>query len=82
MPSGAEIVTMSAMAKKRKPPEPDEQPGNVPLSRKNTRYLAVPADLYDRLDKYRASKSDEDDDKSMSWAARHALRRFLESVGF
>jgi len=73
---------MSIMTRKRKKAESDEQQGGAPHSRKNTKYLGVPADLYEALDRYRVSKSDEDDEKSMSWAGRHALRKFLESVGF
>jgi len=75
---------MSTMTRKRKKDADDQPSEPLPpsLSRKNTKYIGIPAEMYEALDRYRLSKSDEDEEKSMSWAGRHAVRKFLESVGF
>lgn len=51
-------------------------------SRAKTRYIAVPEELHDALAAFAESRSDEDEKKSISWAARVALRKFLTSEGF
>ena len=50
-------------------------------SREKTRYVALPLDLYAVLEQFARSRSDEDDQKSVSWAARVAVRRFLTGEG-
>jgi hypothetical protein len=80
------------MAKKKKPdavnPPPDpvpEQPMKKrPPSREKLRYVALPLDLHQFLKDYADSKSNEDDKRSVNWAARVAIRRFrriLEEAG-
>lgn len=85
---------MGVMAKK--PPSPDQpedastgsaQPSDGeqkkrPLSRENTRYLALPVKLYELLEQYAADQSDEDTKRSISWAGRKAVRKFLEEEGY
>lgn len=51
-------------------------------SRENTRYLAVPRAIYEALERYARSRSDEDEAKSVSWAGRVAIRKFLTAEGF
>jgi hypothetical protein len=61
---------------------PDEgKPKKRYPSREKTRYVALPRDLYAVLEQYAKSRSDEDDQKSVSWAARVAVRRFLSGEG-
>jgi hypothetical protein len=79
---------MPAMAKRKKKPD-DAVPEPIDPgagkkrypSREKTRYVALPLDLYEVLEKYAKSRSDEDDQKSVSWAARVAVRRFLTGEG-
>lgn len=66
---------MAVMAKERKPKKPR------PPSRENTRYVAIPLGMYNGLAAYAKSRSDADDTKSVSWAGRVAIRRFLVENG-
>lgn len=70
---------MKFMGKEKKPE--GQEPKRYP-SRENVKYLAVPAELYEALARFAKSKSDEDDKKSVSWAGRVALRKFLTQEGF
>lgn len=80
------------MARKRKQPEPPEDepiaaeassspPKRYP-SRDRTKYLAVPASLYEMVKAYAEAQSDEDGKKSISWAARRLLRLGAAAEGF
>lgn len=73
------------MSKKKPPADeqpPDKKGGKKQYpSRANTKYLAVPKRYYEALEKYAAEHSDEDDEKSVSWAARVAIRAFLTEAG-
>jgi hypothetical protein len=51
-------------------------------SREHIRYVALPLELHQALERYAESRSDEDDKKSVSWAARVAVRRSLTDQGF
>jgi hypothetical protein len=86
-PYQEELDSMSPTVAKKKPkPEPPTPPETEPPkrypSRENVRYLGLPADLYAALERYARSKSDEDDSKSVSWAGRRAVRKFLVDEGF
>lgn len=76
---------MKAMAKKKpKPDQPSEVGGSEKKrypSREKTKYVAIPKALYEALESYAKSRSDEDDTKSISWAARVAIRNFLQEAG-
>lgn len=50
-------------------------------SRKKTRYLAVPVHLYQAVEAYAKEHSRQDDEKSISWAARQLLRKALTDLG-
>jgi hypothetical protein len=50
-------------------------------SRANIQYVAIPLRFHDAPAEYARQHSDEDDEKSVSWAARVALRRFLTAEG-
>jgi hypothetical protein len=74
---------MATMAKKggkpagEGPKESDPAGGKRPPSREKLRYVALPLDLHAALVEYAADHSDEDDDKSISWAARVLLKKAL-----
>lgn len=71
---------MLGMAKKR--PTGSDQPGKKRYpSRENTKYVAIPLELHEALQAYADSRSDEDDKKSVTWAARVAIRKFLTDIG-
>jgi hypothetical protein len=77
---------MSAVAKKKKPAESDPNPPGGPgkrryPSREKVKYIAIPAEMHAALEKYALSRSDEDDQKSINWAGRVAIRRFLTQEG-
>ena len=75
---GDEEATMVDVAKRKKPDQPESSPApERPPSRENTRYIAIPLDLYEALQRFAESRSDEDDKKSISWAGRVAIRKFL-----
>jgi predicted Zn-dependent protease len=76
----AEDGTMSGVAKKTPKQPTDDEPKRYP-SRDKVRYVAIPLELHEALDKYAKDNSDEDNVKSISWAARVAIRRFLRSEG-
>ncbi len=70
---------MGLMAKKKNPPEPTPDPPEPSKrypSRDNLRYVALPLDLYNYLVQYAAEHGSEDDTKSISWAARVAVRDY------
>lgn len=73
------------MARKKKSDDASNTEQNVPKpkypSRTKTRYVAIPKDMHDALVRYAQSRSDEDDRKSVSWAARVAIRKFLTAEG-
>ena len=66
---------MSSMAK-RKTADGGGEKKRYP-SRENTRYVAIPKALYEALEQYAKARSDEDERKSVSWAARVLIRRGL-----
>jgi hypothetical protein len=74
----------ATMAKKK--PKREQAPADPPKqsypSRKNTRYVALPRKLHEALTDYARKHSDEDDTKSISWAARKAVRKFLIEEGY
>jgi hypothetical protein len=75
------------MAKKKpvnKSPSPvePEVPAKRYPSRDKIRYVGIPVELHEALEQYAQSRSDEDDVKSISWAARVCIRRFLTDEGF
>ena len=73
---------MARMAKRKKPTDGNgEEPKKRYPSREKTRYVALPLELYEALEGYAAKRSDEDDTRSVSWAARVAIRRFLVGEG-
>lgn len=51
-------------------------------SRAKIRYVGIPKEIHEALERYAQSRSDEDEEKSVSWAARHAIRKFLTGEGF
>lgn len=69
---------MKRMGNKRKKPT-DE--GGEKKPRKDTT-VNIPRDLHDALLCFAKAKSDDDDRKSLSWAARHLLRKALTEAGF
>lgn len=77
---------MKSMAKKRTPPNPPEPPEEGPKkrypSRDRIRYVAVPVHLYELLEKYASDHSDQDTQRSVSWAARRVVRIGLEQEGY
>lgn len=79
---------MRIMPKRRPPPADSPSPGDDPgpkkrpPSREKVRYVAIPVALYQLLEQYAADHSDQDDAKSISWAARKGLRTFLENAGY
>ena len=48
----------------------------------NYSLVAIPLALYEALSRYAEDKSDEDTDRSISWAGRKAVRQFLEEAGY
>lgn len=70
---------MLTVAKQKPDPEPAD-PKRYP-SREKTRYVAVPAQIHEALKEYARKHSDQDDEKSISWAARRLLREALERAG-
>src|SRR5947208_1284074 len=77
------------MAKRKKnddasqePPMPPAGEKKKPPSREKIRYLAIPLELHELLKRYADEHSDEDSRKSINWAARVAIRRFLQSEGY
>ncbi len=72
---------MEVMAKKNPQPEPPQEPepepSKRPPSREKLRYVAIPIEMHAGLIEYARQHSDEDEDKSISWAARRAVREFL-----
>lgn len=78
---------MSRMTKKRPTPQPSPDPGSDepkkrPPSREKTRYIALPKALHEALARYAKDHSDEDEDRSISWAGRKAVRDFLQREGY
>lgn len=79
---------MKTTPKRRPPPAASPSPADNPRpkkrppSRERVRYVALPVALYQLLQQYAADHSDQDDAKSISWAARKGLRTFLESAGY
>ena len=76
---------MSLMTKKRKTeigPQDDDKGKEPYPSRKNTRYAGLPVKLYAALARYAKDHSDEDEERSISWAARVAIRKFLSDEGY
>lgn len=84
---------MTVMAK-RKPKQPeaagqtDQKPapgapgaGKKYPSRERVKYVGIPAAMYDELERYARDHSTEIDEKSISWAARLAIHRFLTAEG-
>lgn len=74
---------LGVMAKKQNKPAATsdaEEQKRYP-SRENTKYVALPINLYRALEQYAKDHSTEDDDKSISWAARVAVRKFLTEEG-
>jgi hypothetical protein len=69
---------MDTMTKPRKRSE--GLPKRFP-SRENTRYVGIPLELYRALEKFAEAKSDQDDRKSVAWAARRAIRKMLTDEG-
>lgn len=65
----------------RKKPEASDKPKKRPPSRDKLRNLVVPDDYYEGLAKYAERESDADTKRSVSWAGRVAIRRFLQSEG-
>lgn len=51
-------------------------------SREKTRYVGISLELHQALQRYADSRSDEDDQKSVNWTARRAIRKFLTEEGF
>jgi hypothetical protein len=79
---------MPVMAKRKKPTEPEPTPPleppeekRRPPSRENLRYVAIPLQLHQALEQYAKDHSNEDETKSISWAARVAIRKFLVAEG-
>jgi hypothetical protein len=75
---------MSSMAKKKTPSQqppseeaPDEGASKRYPSRDKVRYVALPLNLHTVLEQYARDHSDEDDEKSISWAARVLLKKAL-----
>jgi hypothetical protein len=60
------------MAKSKKEPDSDMEDG---INRANVKYVAIPVELWQRLRTF--AKADE---RSVSWAARKAIREFLDGV--
>jgi hypothetical protein len=73
---------MGLMSKKKPPEEPPEGGGKKRYpSRENVRYVAVPLALHRALELYAEKHSNEDEKKSVSWAARVMIRRGLVGEG-
>ena len=70
---------MLSMSKPRKA-DADAAKKRYP-SREKLRYVAIPVELHEALQRFAASRSDADDEKSVSWAARVAIRRFAVAEG-
>lgn len=82
---------MTLMAERRKKPgkrAEGETPGKPPgaggkkyPSREKVMYVGIPVAMYEALQRYARDHSDEVDEKSISWAARLAVHRFLVAEG-
>lgn len=61
--------------------QPKRQRGQPDLA-SNTFQVGVPLELYEALRRYAQAHSDEDLTRSISWAGRRGLEKFLETEGF
>jgi hypothetical protein len=75
--------TMSLMSKKKRPTDgtPEGEGKKRYPSRENVRYIAVPLKYHEALERYAREHSNEDEKKSVSWAARVMLRLGLTGKG-
>lgn len=69
---------IEVMAKKK---PPTSGPKKRYPSRDNYKSLSLSKELYEGLQAYAESRSTEDDKKSVSWAARAIVRKFLSEQG-
>lgn len=74
---------LDTMPKSKKNVPGGDEPPKKPVypSRLNTKYIAVPKHYFDALAEYARDHSDADDEKSISWACRVAIRRMMEAEG-